>query len=464
MRKTLLFSACACASFSAIAQDSSFQLKNYKYRTEGFQALALEFGMGGHASGQQQAAGTKTKGNSFTIQPTAVSYNRFRSTDKKLQQAGITAGASFSTSNVEYDKKESKYRSGSAVIGWNISERYFSKGQWFLELGHAANVNTGGSKVRDTLRDNRSRNPNLGANVSVGIGKGRIEAVQDAQMAMYILNDLQQQGLLQQPADAATTLELARLITDINNRRVFDSRRRRIYELTRIDEFLRNKGLVEKTDIRVFTTINDNWALAFNPQRLSGTSWYVRLQPSISWNKNYRNFKEATVNTEYNATGTSISWTPDIGIVRYTPVNLHWQRNMGATLTWNQYRIASKVKQVAQSGTTETKETTKPSTLNGNLFYNIGYFPNNRTLVQAGTNILVQHSILDQKLNTITSQTEIRPTLNLSADYFISYNTRLSLQGYAYHNSFQNKYANGNTIKTNSWSSGFSVAINHVIF
>ncbi len=50
--------------------------------------------------------------------------------------------------------------------------------------------------------------------------------VQDAQMALYILNDLQQQGLLNAPVSPEIAQSFAELITDIRNKRVFDSRRK----------------------------------------------------------------------------------------------------------------------------------------------------------------------------------------------------------------------------------------------
>jgi hypothetical protein len=45
---------------------------------------------------------------------------------------------------------------------------------------------------------NKINNNNLLAEntVTIGFGKGRIEMVRDAQMALYILNDLKEAGLL----------------------------------------------------------------------------------------------------------------------------------------------------------------------------------------------------------------------------------------------------------------------------
>jgi hypothetical protein len=302
------------------------------------------------------------------------------------------------------------------------------------------------------------------ASVSFGFGKGRIEPVQDAQMALFIINDLAQQGLLQKKADAETTLELAQLITDINNRRVFDFRRRRIYELTRIDEFLRSKGLVEKTDIRVFTTINDNWALAFNPVRFAGTSWFARLQPSVNFSRGARNNTLGNTKTNLSSRGETFILAPVIGVERYIPVNLHWQRNMGANISWSRMDFHTVEKFQSGSGVNEEVRNFAPAAWNAQLFYNVGFFPNNRTIVQAGTELLAAHRVPNNSWNQIKSESEIRPTLNLSADYFISYNTRLSLNvNGAYRYSIYD-YKSGETSITGNVHGGFSIGINHIIF
>ena len=118
-------------------------------------------------------------------------------------------------------------------------------------------------------------------NPILGLGKGRIEMVNDAQMALFILNDLENQGLIVNKGSREQQYAFAEVITDINNQRVFDNRRKRIYELQRIDSFIKTSGLSSTTDIRHFTTINDNWIYAFNPLRQHGNQWYVSINPGI---------------------------------------------------------------------------------------------------------------------------------------------------------------------------------------
>jgi hypothetical protein len=287
--------------------------------------------------------------------------------------------------------------------------------------------------------------------MTFGIGKGRIERVQDAQMAFYILNDLNKQGLLNVEATPALTNAFAQLITEINNRRVFDTRKRRIYELTKIDSFLRVSGLVNRTDIRHFTTVNDDWAFAINPYRLAGVAWFARLKPGISYSRFRSNQKTVPVSTSKEDIFT-LSITPEIGFEKYVPVSLQWQQNVGVSIDYELQRYGANQKDETTTGTLEVERKENFWEAEFTAFWGLGFFPNTRT--QIGSNLLANFSYSKSK----TFQAS--PGLDLFVNYFIGYRTYLSAFGIIRFNGV-NSPSFGNYRNTQS---SLSLAFSHILF
>jgi hypothetical protein len=286
MKQKILLCCLTLLGYSSFAQDSSFSLKNYKYRTTGFRGLSIGFNLGGSAYALEVENTSKVNMREFDVSLSQLQYYRTVSTDKRLHASSISLSPSYHVSSrKETNTENSKMRHLSSSASWARNDKFYKNNQWFFEAGNEFSFYAADNRRNEVTTNQKHNRSNLQNTVTLGFGKGRVENVQDAQMALYILNDLQQQGLLDAPAQPAAVNELAQLITAINNRRVFDDRRRKIFELTQIDSFLRSSSLIKDTDIRHFTTINDNWALAFNPGRSSGSHWFVRLQPGAGFEK-----------------------------------------------------------------------------------------------------------------------------------------------------------------------------------
>ncbi|MDO9510971.1 MAG: hypothetical protein Q7J34_04370 [Bacteroidales bacterium] len=110
----------------------------------------------------------------------------------------------------------------------------------------------------------------LSPQMYLGGGYGRIERVEDARHAMYILQELTLKKRLSRPFNAADVEQLALRIAELKNERVLDSRLKNIYEMEQLDAFLREHSLVELTDAAYFTTLYDMWQYGGNVIRLSG--------------------------------------------------------------------------------------------------------------------------------------------------------------------------------------------------
>jgi hypothetical protein len=411
MKTKILLSFCCLFSITSFSQDSVYQLKDYKYRTPGYRTLVFSASVSGGLTDQKNTGGDSLKGRNFHLFPTSVYYTKIVSTDQKLSRSVISLNASYDSYSNESRLNTYKYRTGDGSFAWQFDNLFFRDNKWYWQIGNRLS-GEGNLQKSSHLYDKKEFSASN--EVILGFGKGRIEMVQDAQMALYILNDLEQQGLINAPVDHQTINSFAQLITQINNRRVFDFRRKRIFELTQIDSFLRNKGITRSLDIRLFTTINDNWSYGYNPLRSAGSDWFFRLVPFYGFNidKN-SNFSDYSLQQSTHTLGVR----PEIGYENYKPVNLKWQRDLGARFSWSYDRHHFAVKNINSGTISKFKSTGDFTQSQLNLFYGLGYYPSNRSKVN-GT-LKLSGSIGEGAY-------WINPSIDFSADYFVSYRTRLS--------------------------------------
>ncbi len=409
------------------AQDSSFQLKDYKFRTPGVRGLELDINLSGGVLDSKNVNSGDMQRRSFNSSP-SLDYFKAISTDKRQHTSTFNLNPSYSSNFNRIEAPGIKDRSAVLLGSWNRIDRFFFKKNTFFEIGNDFNVNVYNTRQSGENRLVNSNTFNFQDRVSIGVGKGRLENVQDAQMAMFIVNDLKKMNLLDQDISAEKMNELARLITGINNRRVFDSRMRRIYELTKIDSFFQANNFVKGPSISLFTTINDNWALAFNPGRQAGTIYYFRMRPSVKWEYNGGEEK-LPVFSKTSIRRVTYGYEPVIGIEKQKPVNLFWQKSMGASFAFVQEWGRNKAE--FQNGNNPPQQPnlydTTDSGLLLNAFYAVGYYPSNRTMINGAFNIQSQYMF-----SNFFHQSKgfaITPGINVSASYFVSFRTRLNFYG-----------------------------------
>lgn len=411
----------------SFSQDSSFQIKNYKYRTPGFKALQLNLNASGDLYNAKGVNRTDVKGSNFNSN-SGINYYRIISTDKRQHITTINVNPVFSFfKNDNGGVRPERNRQIVLDADWSRIDRFFNSKNLFFEVGNELGAGSANQKSRSQFVDFKSESNTVSNMLILGVGKGRLENVQDAQMAKFILNDLQRMGLLDRVPDAATEYELAVLITDINNRRVFDNRKRLIYELTRIDSFLQSKQLITAPSIAYFTTVNDNWLLAFNPGRLSGTRIYAQLKPGFSFNVAGYTLTDTTSFPYKNDTKRiEYFYEPEIGIEHHKPVTLQWQRIARAAIRFRQTFNREKIKSESVSGSTEFEGFGTYPELLFNSFYGFGYYPTNRTIVNGGLSF---DAVFGQQNMGIGRPTyfSLAPGLQFSANYFINFRTRLFL-------------------------------------
>jgi hypothetical protein len=459
MKTKILLPFFCLLSAVCFSQDSVFHLKDYKYRTKGYRSLEFNLSVSGNANSYKQSSLPEQEDRVLNIYPSSISYGKIFSTDKRYHSSVISLSTSYRLQMNKSGQNETKSKDYQASLNWNSEDRFYGRNNWFFQVANHLYAKEVFVKQKSTLQNVRITTPALDESLLLGFGKGRLETVQDAQMALFILNDLKEQGLIESLPSAETINQFAQLITDINNRRVFDFRRKRIYELTQMEKFLREKGISSATDIRHFTIINDNWTLAFNPYRLSGANWYLNLKSSAEIGKPKETTKDdnaATITEQYN---NVLGIGPRLGYENYKPINLKWQRNFGGNVSWQTGRSKINHKTTLNGTSTETKTESKQHQTELYAFYGIGFFPNNRTKLNAA--IDVRATKYQYELAAINNRTFLRPSFNFSTDYFINYRTRLYAEAYVYHE--YNHYKNSSlpSYTNNESRSGFSLGISH---
>jgi hypothetical protein len=460
--KTFLLSFFSLLTILCCAQDSSFHLKDYKYRTSGYQALEFSLGLHGYLTDDKLSASEKNTHKGFDLYPSWITYSRLFSSDKRTHFTSVTLSPSFSSHSQKTTSAKASTTNFQTSVAWQLDDRFYKRKNWFFQLSNYLYLKDELNKQTSLPSENRTRFDGVHDGLSIGIGKGRIEAVNDAQMALYILNDLKEQGLLAAVPDGRIIDEFAQLITAVNNKRVFDFRKRRIFELASIDSFLREKGLISSPGIRHFTVINDNWTFALTPQRLSGHDWFLQLQSLADVGKTNQNARDVASTNISEQKSQLFGAGPKAGYENYKPLSLKLQRNFGATISWQTQKNEQRNKSTINGNTSQTKTVTKQTQTQLYAFYGIGYYPNNRTIVN--TNLAVEGFRSSYHDGSLNKMTVIRPSLNFTANYFISYRTRLTANLTVYYEANQLEYDSLPKVNRRLVNSAFNLSLTHTFF
>lgn len=460
MKTKILLAFFCLLSISSLSQDSSFQIKDYKYRTPGFRALEFSTSFNGNLSDYKQGGSETQKSKAFQLTPSWISYSRIFSSDKRIHMSFVSLYPSFYSRNDGSGQEKSKHRNGQAALDWKIEDRFYKNNNWFLHLKNSFYTKGDFTRQSSAQQNIKTHIKGIDEELSIGFGKGRIEIVEDAQMALFIINDLGARGLIEKLPDAAAINQFAQLVTELNNQRVFDSRRKRIYQLTEIDKFLREKGIISTSDIRHFTTISDNWLFAFQPQRSSGHSWYFDIVSSAQIGKNGQLNEGINSKTDHENNYKHFGAGPKAGYINEKPVSLKWQRSLGAYLSWQLQRGEDHTKTIINGAVTENKENPKSKYSDLSAFYGFGYYPNNRTRLNTSIDLSVTH-LKFHDLPSIDRQILVLPSISFSTDYFISYRTRLHANFSMNYRYREYKFFSQSSYCDRSFNASISAGISH---
>lgn len=440
MRTYLLLSV-LFMSVSCIAQKTDTALlQHFKFRTPNYRSVFLS----GNAAGNFSAGAQNNTPYSFSFNP-SLQANKLVSTDDELSNYNYEASLSFNhdknelatgtqrNTNFTYSVKQSAQR-----------KRYRETNYTITGLSAILNHSISAATNNYLKKDN---NASTSVAYTIGAGKGRIENVTDAQMALYILNKLKKSNLLTGEFTLEDAYGLARTITQVNNTRLFDFRRKHIFELKQIDSFLNSKGLIKEKNIDYFTTVADNWLYAFNPNRRHGKERYITLTPTLGLNDR-KTIYSLPADSSFNQFSKSATIFLTVGLEKATAVSLKRQRTAGINF-----------QTVYSYGETKNTANTVVSKYSGNnvisylnTFLHWGYYPGTRTVINTN---LYNMLIWEYEKAQFSNNTNC----SFSGNYFINYNTRLFADVMA--NVSMNRNANNDFSAV--LSSSFRIGLQHYI-
>jgi len=381
-----------------------------KYYTPDIKRNSLEFlfNLNGGATNYRDT----TTASSVNLQDTQLSFSNLFNIRKKISafQTGINVGLRYA----KFTDKDFSF-SNSDYVRW-FNQLYYS-GKHFFIYNATVNYNSYYSRITKTQIPDISTYKSYEVNVSpeIGWGIGRIERVEDARQAIYILEEFKRNNVLKREMDKEEIFEFAQLISTVKNKRFLDSRLHRIDEISTLDNYLKNKGILSNVDSPYFTSLYDMWDYGALYNRSSGCELTFKVSPAY-----YR---------KYNTNINFYNQTKEYGVkssvsFNYSkPVKLNWQHDFSANANFGIYDI------------TQSENDAKLYYVPGAaLSYKLNYYPSTRTNLYAETRYTFNSQQSKDESTKYLSQQFL---LGTGANYYVSQNLRLS--GYAGFNTRMNK-------------------------
>jgi len=123
------------------------------------------------------------------------------------------------------------------------------------------------------------------AHLYLGGGAGRVDDVTYAAVALNIYEELGGSSLLNRTPETIDIQDLAKLLNQRKERRIFDTRTARIENVVAICAFLQQRELIADQTGRAAMLVNDMYAYSFNQQRESGVRFEAGPAGGVSYER-----------------------------------------------------------------------------------------------------------------------------------------------------------------------------------
>ena len=154
-----------------------------------------------------------------------------------------------------------------------------------------------------------------------GFGYGKMEYVSYMRRALYIIDELYENRIIETYPEKRILVKLGQLLAEQNKTRVYDLRLSRIENIKMIDGFLKENGLLNDDSIEYFTILNDMLLYASVPYRENG--WETGFDYIVSYRHNY--VSTDTSSESINLKGMHV-------YLNYAKaINRYWQLDMSAS-------------------------------------------------------------------------------------------------------------------------------------
>lgn len=384
-------------TFSTHAQNyDDYSLKSYK--TPDIKRALLDFKF--NSNGSFNVSSDNSDKKTFQLDGVLESnFNRYVNTRKLIseQQAYIGVTGNKTNDNENSNTKRTMQFNSS----FQNSCKHYSLNNFFWSTG--GNIDFSYYNTKTSSEDSSYRNLYLSISPMLGIGIGRIEPVQDARQAVYILDDLSKKGILTTKLSNEEINRFSQVISSVKNKRFLDSRLHLIDEISCVDSFLVNNNYLKKSGAGYFTTIYDDWLYGDLFQRGSGFEISSQVKPLYIHSK-----------ASYDEKSTNWAGISALISVKYEePINLYWQQSANLLAEYDYSAIID-----SRDGGGDLDQ--RSGQLLGS--YKIGYYPNSRTNLNFG----ISENLKFTRFGTPETYYSSITNFDLSAYYYLSPQLRLA--------------------------------------
>lgn len=397
-------------------------------------------------------------------------FYHFRNSER--YQGEFYALASGSSNNNKSVNENTNSLSNSNNLNFLVSNinRFYNQNQNFIEIDPEISIsgNKAHNKSSFPSSDNSDDQFITNLSIPISIGHGRIEPVEDLRLAIYILEELNKAGRIDNLPSDNVLLEMAKEISKIKRQRFFDSRIRKIRELQVVDSFLIANNIVSDNDINYFAVLNDQWDYASGPERTAGFAVNIGIDDHIILNRSHRQTSSNGADTDIREYENTY-YIAGFSQVRYDkPVNLFWQTSATLKVAYG-FEFTKDPQQQNVSD-----ENYRTDIFNTMLDYSIRFLPNSRTSAElslTGNYYNLKRDWTSSNQDPVDYKSvENRFTVNAGFNmyYYISPQFRLRINSifnyYRFHDLYSNNTQPSLTNLTSSLHNDFAITLIYSIF
>ncbi len=397
-----------------LPDSQEYEFAEFRFPDIDRRALDVQFNLAGSADKFIDFAnnnrGDTTK-RSSNFQTLSLDLSRYKISEKKQLQQSLHV---YGSNQVIKNDLSSTLKSATHVLSFFSSQQertYFKpKRFWGYTSGMVGSYFKDVDDLANSPMSVEQKIIDFEANILLQYGEGRIDPIDDVFLAKFMMDDLIEKGVLLNALNEDDLFSLARVMAAARNQRVFDLRRRRIYEITRLDDWFKERGLIGKDEAAYFTTMIDNWLYGFLNARSVGKRITVGIGPVFDYSEFYfSNFNITSIGT-YSGATARVEYT------RHSPLNELMQEefNFSCGLEYlSNLRLESAV---------ISTELLRPF-INTSIQY--GFFPNSRTQAYGNLGLRYEYYEGFKERSPLDFHVFI-PTAGINVNYFINYRMRLN--------------------------------------
>jgi len=413
----VLFLSLFCTQI--FSQSEEFSLKDYQYPDLKRQALALGFSF---------YDGVNLPKNDLVISGTDIqhalrlggylNYSGFRNTRNWQMEQYILLDGRLSATNYKESNnpllKENFSEIGSFITSNN---RKYARNNHFLEMNGTSNINISKKIEKYETNEKEASRKELNIGMDLGVGKGRLENVSDAQRAMFLIKELNKYGVVNKSPNKEAMKAVADAVAASYNERFLDNRYKRIFQVELIDSVLQELNILIEPSATAHAIIMDQLFYSFLNVRQSGSRFSFGVTGNLGRTDNFSNlipnFPTVITDTYGREAGLYAEYSLEI------PTSLTFQHSLSLR---------------AEMGRQESEATNDliplfiQRNLQGTLDYKLGFYPNTRTNI--GIRATLDHIRAQFQSGVLADPIDRNNTLafvGMESNYWVSRNLRLNL-------------------------------------